>query len=50
MLGHLKTGDLVVFPLRNRDVTIIHAENVALLLRDTSLSKTVVAPSGLITT
>jgi len=50
MLSHLETGDLIVFSFRDRDITIIHAENVALLLRDASLAKSVVAPSGLIAT
>jgi len=48
VLSHLKAGDLVVFAFRDGDVTIIHAENVALLLGDTSLSKSVVTPSGLV--
>lgn len=50
VFGHFKTGDLVVFSFWNRDITIVHAENVALLLGDASLAKSIVAPSGLVAT
>jgi hypothetical protein len=48
MLSHLKTGYLVVATFRYRNVTIIHAKNLALLLGNASLPQRIVAPSGLV--
>jgi hypothetical protein len=48
MLGHLETGDLVVLPFWDGNVAVIHAQNLALLLRDTSLSETIITPSSLV--
>jgi hypothetical protein len=48
VLSHLETGDLVVLALWNRDIAVIHAENSALLLGDTSLAETVVSPGSLV--
>lgn len=48
VLGHLKTGDLLVFALWDWDITVIHAEDLALLLRNTSLAKSIVTPSSLV--
>jgi hypothetical protein len=48
VLGHFDTGNLVVFAFRNWDITVIHAEDVALLLRDASLAKSIITPCGLV--
>ena len=48
VLSHLKTGDLVVTTLGNGDITVVHAQNLALLLGDASLAHGVVAPGGLV--
>lgn len=50
MLGHLKTGDLVVAPLRDWNIPVVHAQNVALLLLDTDLAHGVISPGRLIAT
>lgn len=50
VLGHLKTGDLVVAALGNRNVAVVHAENLALLLGDANLAHGAVAPGGLVAT
>ena len=50
VLSHLETGDLVVLALRNRNVTVIHAENLTLALFNASLAETIVAPSSLVAT
>lgn len=50
VFGHLQTGDLVVAALGDRDISIVHAQDVALFLRDTDLTHGVVAPSSLVTT
>lgn len=48
VLRHLKTGDLLVATLRNGNITVIHAENLALLLGDAGLAHAAVTPSGLV--
>lgn len=48
VLGHLQTGDLVVAALGDGDVSVVHAQDVALLLGDTSLAQGVVAPGSLV--
>lgn len=50
VLSHLETGDLLVFAFWDWDVTVIHAENLALLLGDASLAKSIVTPSSLVAT
>jgi hypothetical protein len=50
MLSHFETCDLMIAPIRNGNVAIVHAQNSALLLTDASLSKPVVTPCGLVTT
>lgn len=50
VLSHLKTGDLVVAALGDRNVTVIHAENLALLLGDANLAHGAVAPGSLVAT
>lgn len=50
VLGHLKTGDLVVAALRDGNVTVVHAQNLALLLGDANLAHGAVAPGGLVAT
>lgn len=50
MFGHLQTGDLVVAALGDWDISVVHAQDVALLLRDTNLAHSVVAPSSLVAT
>jgi hypothetical protein len=49
VLSHLEAGDLVVLALWNRDIAVVHAEDSALLLGDTSLAETVVSPGSLVT-
>lgn len=48
MFRHLEAGNLVVLP--SRDIPIIHAENLALLLRHAGVAKPFVAPSRLVLT
>lgn len=50
VLGHLKAGDLVVAALGNRDITVVHAQDLALLLWNASLAKGTVAPGRLVAT
>lgn len=50
VLGHLETGNSLVLALWDGDITVVHAENLALLLRDAVLAKTVVAPGSLVAT
>jgi hypothetical protein len=50
VLCHLETGDLLVTSFGDRDIAIIHTENVALFLRDASFSKPIITPRSLITT
>jgi len=50
VLGHLETGDFVIFSFRDGDITIIHAENLALLFGNASLSEAVVTPGSLVAT
>jgi hypothetical protein len=49
VLRHLKTGDLLVTTDGNGNITVIHAENLTLLLGNTGLAHTAVTPSGLVT-
>lgn len=46
VLTHLKLGDLVILGTGN--ITVVHAENAALLVRHTSLAKSIVTPGGLV--
>jgi hypothetical protein len=48
MLGHFKTGDLVVAALRDGNIAVVHAQNSALFFGDTSLSQAVVSPGSLV--
>lgn len=48
VLRHLKAGDLLVATLGNGNITVIHAEDLALLLGDTGLAHAAVTPSGLV--
>jgi hypothetical protein len=50
VLGHLKTGDLVVLSGRNRGITVIHAEDLRLGFGNTIAAKPTVAPSTLVST
>lgn len=50
VLSHLEAGDLVVAALRDGNVTVVHAQNLALLLGDTNLAHGAVAPGGLVAT
>lgn len=50
VLSHLETGNLVVATRRERDVAVVHAENLGLVFFDTSLPEAVVAPSSLVAT
>ena len=47
MLTHLELGNLVEFP--RRDVTIVHAQEVALAFGDARAAQDVITPGGLIT-
>src|ERR1700753_4020158 len=49
MFGHFKAGDLVIFTLRNRNVSIVHAKDTALRFRDTSFNEACITPCGLVT-
>lgn len=49
VLRHLKTGDLLVTTHGNGNITVVHAENLALLLGNTGLAHAAVTPSGLVT-
>lgn len=49
VLGHLETGDLVVLALGDGDITVVHAQNLALLLGNASGAESLVTPSGLVT-
>lgn len=46
VLTHLELGDLVV--LGAGDITVVHTDDAALLLSDTSLAKSIVTPSSLV--
>lgn len=48
VLGHLETSNLLVATIRDRDIAIVHAENLALLLGNTSLAHGAVAPGSLV--
>ena len=48
VLGHLEAGNLLVATGRNRNIAVIHAENVGLVLSDTRFPQAVVAPLGLV--
>ncbi len=50
VLGHFETGDLVVLALGHGNVAIIHAQNIALLVGNTGLAKSIVTPGSLVTT
>lgn len=48
VLGHFKTGDLIVAALRDGNIAVVHAHNSALFFSDTSLSQAVVSPGSLV--
>lgn len=50
VLGHLETGDLVVLALGNGSIAIVHAQDTALLIGNTELTETAVAPGSLVAT
>ena len=49
VLSHLKAGDLVVTPLWNWDVTVIHAQDAGLLLWNAGIAEASVTPGSLVT-
>lgn len=50
VLGHLETGDLLVAASWDRDIAVVHAENVGLILSDARFPQAVVAPLCLVAT
>lgn len=50
VLRHLETGDLLVASSGAGGITVVHAENAALRLIDTSLTEAIVTPLSLVTT
>lgn len=50
VLSHLEAGNLVIASRGNRGVTVVHAQDVALLLIDANLAEGIVAPSSLVAT
>lgn len=48
VLRHLERGNLLVATLGNGNITVVHAENPALLLGNANLAHGAVAPSGLV--
>jgi len=48
VLSHLETCDLVVATRGNRDLTVIHAQNLRLILLNANPLEAVVAPGGLV--
>lgn len=50
VLSHLETGDLVIATGRNRDFTVVHAEDLRLILLNTNAPETVVTPGSLVAT
>ena len=48
VLSHLEAGDLVITSFWERNVTIVHAKNIALFFRDTGFTKSIVSPGGLV--
>lgn len=48
VLGHLQTGNLAVATLRDGDITVVHAQNLALVLGNASIAQSLVAPSSLV--
>lgn len=50
VLGHLETGDLLVAAINPRSVTVVKAQDTALRILNTSIAKTLVTPSSLVTT
>lgn len=49
VLSHLETSDLFITALGNGNITVIHAENLALFLSNSNLAHSAVAPCSLIT-
>lgn len=49
VLGHLETSDLVVTACWDWDITVIHAKNSGLLLKDSNSAEARVTPSSLVT-
>jgi hypothetical protein len=50
VLGHLQAGDLVVVAFGDGDITVVHAQDLALFLGDAGLAESPVAPGSLIAT
>lgn len=50
VLCHFQARDAFVAPLGHGNVTVVHAENVALGLGNSRLAKTVIPPGGLVST
>lgn len=48
VLSHLEASDLVISSFWNRNIAIVHAKNIALFLRNTGLTESVVAPCCLV--
>ena len=48
VLGHLQTRDLLVAALGDRDVSVVHAKDLALLLGNADVAHGLVAPGGLV--
>lgn len=49
VLGHLQAGDLAVAARHAGSITVVRAQNTALLIGDASVAQTLVAPSSLVT-
>lgn len=49
VLSHLETSDVLVSTVNAGSIAVVTAQNAALILRDTSLAKTIVTPSSLVT-
>lgn len=50
VFSHLKTSDFIIAALDNRNVSVVHAEDLALLFGNTDFAKSAVAPGGLVAT
>ena len=50
VLGHLEAGNLLVTTLGDGDITVVHAQDLALLLGDASLAQSIVTPGSLVAT
>ena len=50
VLGHLEAGNLLVTTLGDGNITVVHAQDLALLLGDASLAQGIVTPGSLVAT